>query len=256
MLNFAHAEDSLLRWHRLLSFRRADRRCGTGDGAAEWRDVVRGDGGRTARWFRAIGLGDCGGAIAGLAVSAIFLRMAALLAARNLFAAFLATLCVGCSLVALSALLLLQSRIAAFIGSGVTQADTVVRALTELHFAGFMLLGCFVSLSLLSLRPYFRIQASRVLAATVLLPLPLYAMVLLGDLLFAPSTAPLPPSTPASLMFFATLSFIFFAIAVHCIRHRYLFLEMTNLRELLDSRVDPAVRARAVRLGGDAIFDS
>jgi len=208
------------------------------------------DGSARSGWAIVVAL------IAGLAVSAIFLRMAALLAARNLFAAFLATLCVGCSLVVLSALLLLQSRIAAFIDSGVTQADTVVRALTELHFAGFMLLGCFVSLSLLSLRPYFRIQASRVLAATVLLPLPLYAMVLLGDLLFAPSTAPLPPSTPASLMFFATLSFIFFAIAVHCIRHRYLFLEMTNLRELLDSRVDPAVRARAVRLGGDAIFDS
>ncbi|HVR40503.1 MAG TPA: hypothetical protein VMU84_15510 [Thermoanaerobaculia bacterium] len=32
------------------------------------------------------------------------------------------------------------------------------------------------------------------------------------------------------------LAVLFFSIAVHCIRHRHLFLEMTNLRELLDSR--------------------
>jgi hypothetical protein len=194
--------------------------------------------------------------IAGLAVSAMFLRMAALLAARNLFGAFMSVLCVGGSVISLSALLLLQARIVSMIGSGAAATDPPVRSLIELHFAGFMLTGFFVSLSLLALRPYFRIQASRVLAATVMLPVPLYAMVLLGDLLFAPSVAPLPASTPASVMFFATLSFLFVAIAIHCIRHRHLFLEMTNLRELLDSRVDPAVRARAVRLGGDAVFDS
>ena len=54
-----------------------------------------------------------------------------------------------------------------------------MQSLAELHFAGFMLVGFFVSLSLLALRPYFRIQASRFLAATVFLPLPLYAMLLL-----------------------------------------------------------------------------
>ena len=31
---------------------------------------------------------------------------------------------------------------------------------------------------------------------------------------------------------------LFFAIGVHCIRHRHMFLEMTNLRELLESRLD------------------
>ena len=192
--------------------------------------------------------------VAGLAASAIFLRMAALLAARNLFGALLAVLCVGGSVVSLSALLLLQSRIVSLVQNGAAVTAPSVQSLAELHFAGFMLVGFFVSLSLLALRPYFRIQASRFLAATVFLPLPLYAMLLLTDLLFAPSSAPLPASTPASLMFFATVSFLFFAIAIHCIRHRYLFLEMTNLRELLDSRIDH--RARAVRLGGDVAFDS
>lgn len=200
------------------------------------------------------GLAIAAALTAGLAASAIFLRMAALLAARNLFAALLAILCVSGAVVSLSALLLLQSRIVSLMQNGTAVTDAAVQSLAEAHFAGFMLVGFFVSLSLLALRPYFKIQASRFLAATVFLPLPLYAILLVSDLLFAPSSAPLPPSTPASLMFFATVSFLFFAIAIHCIRHRYLFLEMTNLRDLLDSRIDP--RPSGVRLSGDVAFDS
>jgi len=51
----------------------------------------------------------------------------------------------------------------------------------------------------------------------------------------------------------------FVAIAFHSLRHRHLFLEITNLRELLDARVDPLSRprpARALRLGNDVAFDS
>jgi hypothetical protein len=43
---------------------------------------------------------------------------------------------------------------------------------------------------------------------------------------------------------------LFFAIAVHCIRHRHMFIETTNLRELLDTRID-----RSSPIGGVA-FDS
>lgn len=193
--------------------------------------------------------------VAGLAASAIFLRMAAMLATRNLFAALLAVLSVAGSVVSLSALLLLQSRIVALLHAGAASGDSVLRALTELHFVGFMLLGYFVSLSLLSLRPYFKIQTSRVLSAAVFLPLPLYTMVLLSDLLFASSSTPLPASTPASLLFFGVVSFLFLAIAIHCIRHRYLFLEMTNLRDLLDTRMD-ALRSRGVGMQGGVAFDS
>ena len=52
------------------------------------------------------------------------------------------------------------------------------------------------------------------------------------------SRAALPSVTPASLTFFAATALLFFAIGVHCIRHRHMFLEMTNLRELLESRLD------------------
>jgi hypothetical protein len=51
------------------------------------------------------------------------------------------------------------------------------------------------------------------------------------------------------------MSILFFAISVHCIRHRHLFLEMTNLRELLDGRFDPSARASRRPIGGVA-FDS
>ncbi|HEX8169780.1 MAG TPA: hypothetical protein VF824_04475 [Thermoanaerobaculia bacterium] len=183
---------------------------------------------------------------AGLGIAALFLRMAALLAARNLFAAFVAVLCVAAATASLAGLLLLQWRITTI---GSTQ-------LNEVHFAAFMALGFFLSLSLLSLRPYFSIQASRFLSALVFFPLPLFALVLTQEMFVAASPAPLPNSSPASEVFFAVVSILFFAIAVHCIRHRHLFLEMTNLRELLDSRVDPAARPGQGRVIGGVAFDS
>ncbi|HET7436334.1 MAG TPA: hypothetical protein VFN10_16610 [Thermoanaerobaculia bacterium] len=192
-----------------------------------------------AMWAIAVAL------LAGLGIATMFLRMAALLAARNLFAAFLALLAVGGAVVSLAGVLLLQWRVATV---GVTGG------LGEVHFAGFMALGFFVSLSLLSLRPYFNIQASRFLSALVFFPLPLFVLVLAQEMFVSASPAPLPASSPASRTFFGVLAVLFFAIAVHCIRHRYLFLEMTNLRELLDSRVDPG--SRHGRPIGGVAFDS
>ena len=181
--------------------------------------------------------------LAGLAIAALFLRMAALLAARNLFAALMAVLFVAAATSSLAGLLLLQWRIAT-----AGQHDVA-----EVHFAGLMALGFFVSLSLLSLRPYFSIQASRFLSALVFFPLPLFVLVLSQEMFIAASPAPLPVSTPASQVFFSVMALLFFSIAVHCIRHRHIFLEMTNLRELLDSRVDPSGRHRPI---GGVAFDS
>jgi hypothetical protein len=189
--------------------------------------------------------------VAGLASAAIFLRMAALLAARNLFGALLATLSVSGAVVSLAWLLLLQSRM-------LLRGDATT-VLGEMHFAALMMLGYFVSLSLFALRPYFRIQASRVLGALVFFPLPLFTLMLAQELFAAASIAPLPASSPASFVFFLVLAVLFFSIAVHCIRHRHLFIEPTNLRELLDGRVDPAARpsGRPLRLnGGGVAFDS
>src|SRR6185436_12395458 len=109
--------------------------------------------------------------LAGLAIAALFLRMAALLAARNLFAALMAVLFVAAATASLVALLLLQWRI----------AD---QRLAEVYLAAQMALGFFVSLALLSLRPYFHIQASRFLSAIVLLPLPMF-LLMLGQAMFA-----------------------------------------------------------------------
>ncbi len=175
---------------------------------------------------------------AGLAVAALFLRMAALLAARNLFGALVAVLSVTSATASLATLLLLQWRIAS---EGSAQLD-------ELHFTVLMLLGFFVSLSLLAMRPYFSIQASRFLSALVFLPLPLFIFV--AEEMFGADT---PIATPATRVYFSVLAVLFVAIAVHCIRHRHLFLEMTNLRELLAPRVDPS--GRGGRIGGVA-FDT
>jgi len=182
--------------------------------------------------------------LSGLAIAGLFLRMAALLAARNLFAAFVALLSVTAATAALAGVLFVQWRMTAIGGTD----------LDELHFAGLMALGFFVSLSILALRPYFSIQASRFLSALVFFPLPLFVLIVLQEMFVRTSAAPLPAASPASRVYFAVLAVLFVSIAVHSIRHRHLFLEMTNLRELLDSRVDPA--SRHGRPIGGVAFDS
>ena len=194
---------------------------------------------KSARGLWAIGVA----LVAGLANAALFLRMASLLAARNLFAALVSVVSVAGAFASLTAVLFIQWRL---IAAGAP--------LSEIHLASYMALGFFVSLSALSLRPYFSIQASRFLSALVFFPLPLFALVMAQELFLRTSSAPLPASTPASQVFFAVQAILYFSIAVHCIRHRHLFLEMTNLRELLDARVDPTERTR--RAIGGVAFDS
>src|SRR5213075_3184254 len=70
----------------------------------------------------------------------------------------------------------------------------------EMHFAAVMMLGYFVTLSFLALRPYFRIQASRFLSALVFFPLPLFLLIAVQELFVSASSAPLPSTTPASIV--------------------------------------------------------
>lgn len=182
--------------------------------------------------------------VSGLAIAGLFLRMAALLAARNLFGAFVALVAVTAATTSLAGVLFLQWRIIVVPSA----------SLHELHFAATMVLGFFISLSLLSLRPYFSIQASRFLSAMVFFPLPLFGLIVAQEMLLRTSPLPLPAASPASRVFFGVLSLLFFSIAVHSIRHRHLFLETTNLRELLDSPVDPG--SRSGRPIGGVAFDS
>ncbi|HKO59089.1 MAG TPA: hypothetical protein VJ276_24700, partial [Thermoanaerobaculia bacterium] len=120
--------------------------------------------------------------LAGFATAAIFVRMAALLAPRNLFGAFFAVFSAIGSMLTLSATMLLQWRMVV----------TASPLLGELHFVACLLLGFFVSLTLLSVRPYFRIQASRVLSALVSFPLPIFALIVVQELFVSASHAPLP----------------------------------------------------------------
>lgn len=189
--------------------------------------------------------------VAGLAAAVIFLRMAALLAARNLFGAFLAIFAVTGAVISLASVLFLQARLV------VSSGDATAAVLGEFHLAGILVLGFFVALGILALRPYFRVQASRFLSISVAFPLPLFAVIAAQEIFASASAPPLPATTPASVVFFAVVAVLFLAIAVHCVRHRHLFLEMTNLRELLEGRFDPTGRhtPRPIRLGG-AAFDS
>jgi hypothetical protein len=191
--------------------------------------------------------------IASMAAAAIFIRMAALVAARNLFAAFVAVFSVVAAVTSVVWILMLQARMIILMRAGVHDAS--LRALGEMHLASAMMLGYFVSLMLLALRPYFRIQASRILAILVFLPLPLMLLIVAQEMFVTASAAPFPASSPALVVFFAVVAVLFFGIAMHSVRHRYLFLEMTNLRELLDTRIDPTARATR-RAIGDVAYDS
>ena len=136
--------------------------------------------------------------LAGLAIAAILIRMAALLAARNLFGAFLALFSTCAAIVSLDWVLLLQARMLMLVRT----RTPIGRDIGEMHFAAFMMLGWFAALSLLALRPYFRIQASRFLSALVFLPLPLFLLIVIQELFVASSSSPLPANTPASIVFF------------------------------------------------------
>ena len=198
--------------------------------------------GSSAAWAIVVAL------LAAVAVASILLRMAALLAARNLFGAFLALFAVSAAVVSLAWVVMLQLRMLAL----VRHHSAISDGTSEMHLAAVMMLGYFVTLSFLALRPYFRIQASRFLSALVFFPLPLFLLIVVQELFVAASAAPLPATTPASIVFFAVVAMLFFSIAVHCVRHRHIFIEMTNLRELLEPRVDPG-RAKTV---GRVAFDS
>lgn len=187
--------------------------------------------------------------LAGVGAASILVRMSALLAARHLFGAFLALFTAGAAVISLSWILLLQARMLML-----ARAGRAFASLGEMHFAALMMLGYFVALCLLALRPYFRVQASRVLSVMVVVPLPLFILILMQELLVTATFAPVPDATPASQTFIGVISFLFLAIAVHCIRHRHMFLEPTNLRELLDSRATHG--APPPRPIGGVAFDS
>jgi len=188
-----------------------------------------------------------------VSIAALFIRMASLVAARNLFAALFATFSVACAAVALGSLAALQLR-AIMISEEKSLASD---ASGGLQVTALYVFGWFLSLALFALRPYFRIQASRTLSLLVSLPLPVFAWYLLSRLQGVPGVF-LTSRAAASLTYWALIAALFLAISIHCLRHRHLFIEVTNLRELLDRRIDPAdtPRRRITFSGGGVAFDS
>ncbi len=192
--------------------------------------------------------------LAGVGAAAILVRMATLLAARHLFGAFAALVAVGGAVVSLSWVMLLQARMLMLGRAGIALLDGRMQPLVQTHFAALLMLGYFLALSFLALRPYFRVQASRVLSVLVAFPLPLFLLILAQELTQSGTAIAMPAATPASLVFVGVVALLFLSIAVHSIRHRHMFLETTNLRELLDTRIDHA--GRPGRPIGGVAFDS
>lgn len=168
-------------------------------------------------------------------IAGFFLRVASLIAPRNLFAAFFAIFATCSAAVSAGFYAALDFRASLLerqVGLTAAQADNLDMML-ELRLATLWALGFFFATMFLSTRPYFKLQG-RVLAIAVSVPLPLFFLTLISRY-----AAPEPLVT-ASLFLTAVVvalfAFLLIAVAVHGLRHRHLFIEMTNLRELLDAR--------------------
>jgi len=186
-----------------------------------------------------------------MAVAGLFVRMASLLAARDLFTAFFAALAAGCTAFAGMMVSAIQFRISAVLHS---PDVAVLRALEEMHLAAVYAVGCFLSITLFVFRTYFKVHSSRMLTVLSIISAPLFALIVAFE--YGGVSVSYIDFSP---LFLATISMTFAAIAFHSLRHRHLFLEITNLRELLDARIDPLSRPRTTRpmqLGNDVAFDS
>jgi hypothetical protein len=168
-------------------------------------------------------------------VAGFFLRMASLIAPRNLFAAFFsifATCSAAVSAGFYAALDFRSSLLAGARGLTAAQADTLDMML-ELRLTTLWAVGFFLATMFLSTRPYFRLQG-RVLAVAVSIPLPVFFLTLIWRYGAPAALGGISVVLTGTLL--ALFAFLFVAVAVHGLRHRHLFIEMTNLRELLDVR--------------------
>lgn len=188
-------------------------------------------------------------------VAALFLRMASLIAARNLFAAQFAVFAIACTTLGAGLLSTVQFRALVMMKGNAIPA--AVEALSELQLVVLYALGFFFSIALLSIRPYFRLQG-RALAAMVLIPAPLYLAMLAEQYVTAPAMeSSLGVTSVLTSLYLLLVAATFAAVSVHCVRHRHLFVEVTNLRAMLDTRAAVPVRPRnGFRFDGSVAFDS
>lgn len=171
-------------------------------------------------------------------VAALFLRMASLLAARNLFGALFATFAIACAAVASGVFAVLQihnalisQRLAGVMAALPIDLSPVP---VQLNVAIGYATAFFLAIALLALRPYFQVQSSRYLSVLVVIPIVAFAWVLSEQMI---SGALAIMRSPAFVVSMQLVAVVFVSIAVHSVRHRPLFMEVTNLRELLDPRL-------------------
>lgn len=177
-------------------------------------------------------------------IAALFLRMASLIAARNLFAAHFSIFALSCASLAIALLSMVQFRLLLLLRRPGDFLPAAVSSMTEVHLILLYTVGFFLSVSFLSTRPYFRLQG-RFLASLVLVPVPLYLAMLVEQYLGAPGAESiLGVASNLTFLYLIVLGALFASVSVHCLRHRHLFVEVTNLRELLDAPVDPALAVR------------
>ena len=187
-------------------------------------------------------------------VAGFFLRMASLIAPRNLFAAFFsifATCSAAVSAGFYAALDFRSSLLEGERGLTIAQVDTLDMML-ELRLTTLWAVGFFLATMFLSTRPYFKLQG-RVLAIAVSFPLPVFFLALISRYA-APNLGGVSLAFTALLL--ALFAFLFIAVAVHGLRHRHLFIELTNLRELLDARSELDARpAREFPFGRGVAYE-
>lgn len=193
-----------------------------------------------------------------IGVAAILLRMASLLAARNLFSAFLA----GCSTTAavlfagLAVVTHDRSLTQPFATTPSADAATAwLSALQQVHAGAVWASGMFLMVTLLALLPYFRLHA-RLLAPMIGFPVVFFLVAVAAEIFTAPVPALVPAASASAALFVLAGSAFLLAVAVHAALHRHQFIEVTNLRMLFDSRIDPlGGRPRRFPIGRHVAFE-
>lgn len=155
-------------------------------------------------------------------VCALYLRIASLIAVRNLFAAVLSVCAISCAL--LSGLFLFSLKLEREVLAGL---DGTLIGLNLAVVAGH-LVAIFLSLTYVTLLPYFALH-NRSVAALTLTPAMLYLLVLAEKFVHRWTMG----EAIASTLFLVSLAGTSLAIAVHSLRHRHPFLEVTSLRDIL-----------------------
>lgn len=161
-------------------------------------------------------------------ICALYLRIASLIAVRNLFAALLSMTAISCAL--LSGLFLLALKLEREVLAGLDGQQIG----TNLSIVAGHLVAIFVSLTFVTLLPYFGLH-NRTVAALTLTPASFYLLVLAEKFIYRWSFG----GELASAGFLLSIAATSSAIAIYSLRHRHPFLEITNLRDLLGGAVQP-----------------